>query len=137
VLVTGTDGVVGALSASGASGQVLTSNGTSAPTWQAPAAATSVANISGGSAGQLLYQSAPGVTSKVVAGSSIQTQFLRSQGAGSGGPTWQTVGSIVFKNSDEYVATDDSKSVLKIQRISQIEYDALSLKEATTLYIIV
>jgi hypothetical protein len=135
VLLTGTDGVVGALSSSGTAGQVLTSNGTNAPTWQSPAAATSVLNLSGGTAGQLPFQSAVGTTSFVTAGT--ENQFLRSRGPNAVGPAWATLGSIVYKNSNEYVGTDTARSVLKIEKISQLEYDALATKEATTLYIIV
>jgi hypothetical protein len=138
VLVTGTDGAVGALSSSGTSGQVLTSNGTNAPLWQTPPAVTTVANIAGGTAGQIPFQTAAGSTSFVSAGA--DNQFLRSRGAAATGPAWATLGSIVYKNSNEYVGTDTARSVLKIEKISQLEYDALASLhqvEATTLYIIV
>lgn len=117
-------------------GKVLTAGATAgSATWQTPAVPTSVANISGGTAGQLLFQSGVGTTSKIASGTT--GQFLRSGGATPAGPSWATLGAIAFKAADEYVAADTNKSVLKIQKMTPAEYQALGTKEATTLYIIV
>jgi hypothetical protein len=120
-------------------GKVLTAGATAgSATWQTPATApavTSVANISGGTAGQLLFQSGVGTTSKIVAGTT--GQVLRSGGATPAGPSWATLGTLAFKETNECVATDFERSVLKIQKMTPAEYQALTTKEAKTLYIIV
>lgn len=94
-----------ALSSAGTSGQVLTSGGSSAPTWVNAASitagtatnATFATNINGGSAGQLVIQQDTGLTTFISAGPN--GTFLRSAGAGSA-PTWATadvtVGSTVI-----------------------------------------
>ena len=91
-----------ALSAAGTSGQILVSGGTGSPVWVNASSvtagnattATSAANITGGSAGQLLIQSDVSTTSFITAGA-IGT-FLQSGGAGYA-PTWAagqvTIGS--------------------------------------------
>ena len=71
----------------GTSGQVLTSTGGSAPTFQTLSSVPSANNITGGSAGLVLYQSAPGVTSG--AGPGTAGQVLTSNGAAA--PTYQNV----------------------------------------------
>jgi hypothetical protein len=67
----------------GTAGQILQSNGTSAPTWinvpNAPA-------ISGGIASQVLYQSSPGVTSFVPNGTTGQSLLSNGVGAPAWGP---------------------------------------------------
>ena len=74
-----------AFSAAGTVGQVLVSDGTSAPTWATSPPAT---NISGGVAGAVPYQSAPSTTGFSAAGTS--GQVLTS--AGSSVPTWSSAG---------------------------------------------
>jgi hypothetical protein len=71
----------------GTSGQVLTSTGGTAPTFQTLSTVPSANNITGGSAGLVLYQSAPGVTSG--AGPGTSGQVLTSNGAAP--PTYQNV----------------------------------------------
>lgn len=71
----------------GTSGQVLTSTGGTAPTFQTLTTVPSANNITGGSAGLVLYQSAPGVTSG--AGPGTAGQVLTSNGAAA--PTYQNV----------------------------------------------
>jgi hypothetical protein len=76
-----------ALSAAGTSGQVLTSGGTSAPTWTAQSSltvgtattATTATNIAGGSAGNLVIQLDTNQTTFVAAGA--DGTFLKSTGA--------------------------------------------------------
>ena len=84
-----------ALSASGTSGQILTSGGLGAPTWVAASSisagtatvATTATNIAGGSAGQLIIQADTSLSTFITAGAS--GTFLRSAGAGYA-PTWAT-----------------------------------------------
>ena len=83
------------LSLGGTSGQVLTSGGTSAPTWVNASSlstgtattATTATNISGGSAGYLMYQSDTNTTGFIAPGAS--GTVLRSTGA-STAPSWVT-----------------------------------------------
>jgi hypothetical protein len=84
-VVTTTSGVLATIPA-GSAGQVLTSNGgSSAPSFQTLAAtSTNANNLTGGSAGTVPYQSAPGTTAMLAAGSS--GQVLRSNGAAA--PSW-------------------------------------------------
>jgi collagen type VII alpha len=70
----------------GTSGQVLTSGGVSGPTYTTITTVPSANNITGGSAGLVLYQSASGVTSG--AGPGTAGQVLTSNGATA--PTFQT-----------------------------------------------
>jgi hypothetical protein len=84
-----------ALSLAGTSGQVLTSGGTSGPTWVNASAlstgtattATTATNISGGSAGYLMYQTDTNTTGFIAPGAS--GTILRSTGA-STAPGWVT-----------------------------------------------
>ena len=84
-----------ALSASGTSGQILTSGGLGAPTWVAASSisagtatvATTATNIAGGSAGQLIIQADTGLSTFITAGAT--GTFLKSAGAGYA-PTWAT-----------------------------------------------
>lgn len=75
----------------GESGQVLTSSGGGAPYWSSSIAFAGLANnaynISGGTPGQLLYQSNVGETSKVATGTS--GQLLVSNGIAA--PSWNTI----------------------------------------------
>ena len=81
------------LTSAGTSGQVLSSAGSSAPVWLSQSAltvgnatqATYSTNLSGGSAGQLAYQTASNTTGFITAGAS--GTFLQSTGAGTA-PTW-------------------------------------------------
>ena len=83
------------LSLAGTSGQVLTSGGTSGPTWVNASAlstgtattATTATNIAGGSAGYLMYQQDTNTTGFIAPGTS--GYVLRSTGA-STAPTWVT-----------------------------------------------
>lgn len=91
-----------ALSDAGLSGQVLTSGGSSAPTWVSAASLTAgtantaitSTNLAGGNPGYLPYQAEPGVTNFIPPGAS--GTFLRSTGT-STPPNWAagqvTVGS--------------------------------------------
>ncbi|MFM6994229.1 MAG: hypothetical protein ACKOWO_03825 [Sediminibacterium sp.] len=79
---TGTTGFVNP----GTSGQVLLSNGASAPTWGSASAAT----LTGGTAGSIPYQSSVSTTSFSASGTT--GQLLTS--GGSGAPTWTTVLSV-------------------------------------------
>ena len=84
-----------AISAAGTSGQVLTSAGSSAPTWTAQSSlsvgtattATTASNINGGSAGYLVYQVDTNDTDFIAPGDA--GFILRSTGA-STAPTWVT-----------------------------------------------
>jgi hypothetical protein len=86
-----------ALSLAGTSGQVLTSGGTSGPTWVSASSlstgtattATTATNIAGGSAGYLVYQADTNDTDFITPGTS--GYVLRSTGA-STAPDWVTPG---------------------------------------------
>lgn len=83
------------LSLAGTSGQILTSGGTSGPTWVNASSlstgtattATTATNISGGSAGYLVYQQDTNTTAFIAPGTS--GYVLRSTGA-STAPSWVT-----------------------------------------------
>ena len=91
------------LSLPGTSGQILTSGGTSSPSWVSASTltvgtagtATTAQNILGGSAGQLMIQSDVNLTTFITAGA-IGT-FLQSAGAGYA-PTWAS-GQVTFGNT--------------------------------------
>jgi hypothetical protein len=95
--VTYGDGATYANTAAGTSGQVLLSNGASAPTWGTAGAATTATNLAGGSNGTIPYQSASGTTQMLAVGTS--GQVLKSNGAAA--PTWITPssGALVFISS--------------------------------------
>jgi len=79
-----------ASTAAGTSGQVLISNGTSAPSWSSNIGGTSTTatNLAGGSFGTIPYQSAAGTTAQLAVG--ISGYLLKSGGAAA--PSWlQTV----------------------------------------------
>ncbi len=90
------------LTDAGTSGQLLSSGGSSAPTWISASSltvgtaltATTATNIAGGSAGQIMIQQDTGLTTFISAGAS--GTFLQSAGAGYA-PTWAagqvTIGS--------------------------------------------
>jgi hypothetical protein len=88
------DGTEYASTSAGTSGQVLLSNGSSAPTWGTAGTSTTATNLAGGSAGTVPYQSASGTTAMLAAGTS--GQVLTSSGAGA--PSWTTpnAGALVF-----------------------------------------
>lgn len=71
----------------GAAGLVLTANGPGLPpSWQVSSSlATNADNITGGNAGEILYQSATGVTSKLTAGTN--DFVLKANGVGAA-PSW-------------------------------------------------
>lgn len=144
LLVTGTAGAVTALG-TGTANQILTLNSSGVPTWTTPSTTTvtSVANISGGNANEILYQSAANTTAKLAAAVTPASGFslLRNRGS-SLAPMWQDVGNIVTKSQDEYVATDKTSStpatVTKIQRVTAAQYSATNFtKDPTTLYIVI
>jgi hypothetical protein len=83
-----------AFTAAGTSGQVLTSNGTSPPTWQS--VSSSSANLTGGAASQIPYQSAPSTTTFIANGTS--GQVLTSNGAGV--PSWNTLPTTISTASN-------------------------------------
>lgn len=79
----------------GTSGQVLTSNGAAAPTYQNVSLATNASNLSSGTAGQIPYQTAPGLTA--FAGPGSTGQYLTSNGTGA--PTYTTLVTAPTANS--------------------------------------
>ena len=72
----------------GSTGQVLSSNGPSAPSWldQSSLIVNGSANIEGGAAGYVPYQTGAGATDFVSSG--VDGQLFQSAGAGT--PTWST-----------------------------------------------
>jgi len=85
--------------APGAADTVLTSNGTSL-SWQpspTSARANTATNIANGGPGQLLYQSAPGVTAFAATGTI--GQILLSNGTNAGGPVFTNTSSIKVNGS--------------------------------------
>jgi hypothetical protein len=93
------DGTEYASTSAGTSGQVLTSAGSSVPTWTSQSAlsvgsattassATTSTNLAGGSNGTIPYQSASGTTQMLAVGTA--GQVLQTNGAGA--PTWVTPG---------------------------------------------
>ena len=82
------DGTNVAFTGAGTAGQVLTSNGSSAPTWGSSVG--SATNLASGVAGAVPYQSASGTTGFTAAGTS--GQVLTS--AGTGTPTWTTLSTV-------------------------------------------
>ena len=74
----------------GTSGQILTSNGATAPTFETLTTVPSAQNVTGGTAGQLLYQQATGVTN--VTGPGTSGQFLQSNGTSA--PTYTTITTV-------------------------------------------
>jgi hypothetical protein len=84
---TGPDSTTFLASVAGDAGKVLTSNGTSAPSWTTVSGGGGTANaIVGGSAGQVLYQSGTNVTNFTATGSS--GQILISNGTSP--PSWSS-----------------------------------------------
>jgi len=105
-------------SAAGSSGQVLTSAGSSVPTWTsqsslAAGTATTATNLAGGAASQIPYQTGSGATSFIANGTS--GQVLTSNGASV--PTWSTpapsagtitaVASGSLANGDKVIVNSD------------------------------
>ena len=93
---------VTAFAGPGTAGQVLLSNGTSGPVYTNTASiyvnsSVYAEEIRGGTAGQLLYQSAANSTNYVGAGTS--GQLLVSQGASASGPVFTNTASIYVGNS--------------------------------------
>jgi len=89
-----------AFSGVGSASQVLLSGGSGAPTWENQSALSvgTATNISGGSQGQILYQSASGTTAKLAVPAS--NQFLRYN-TSTGLPNWNspfTGGVLVASN---------------------------------------
>jgi hypothetical protein len=110
--VTYGDGATYANTAAGTSGQVLLSNGASAPTWGTAGAATTATNLAGGVAGAVPYQSGAGATGFSAAGTS--GQVLKSNGASA--PSWITPssGALVFISS----ATASSSATIDFTGLS-------------------
>jgi hypothetical protein len=109
-----------AISAAGTSGQVLTSAGSSAPTWTAQSSlsvgtattATTASNIAGGSAGYLVYQVDTNDTDFIPPGSA--GTFLRSTGA-STAPDW-AAGQVTY-GSTTVAFGDTSTSIAGLTAI--------------------
>ncbi len=118
--------------AAGSAGQVLTSNGAStAPSWQTLAAtATNADNITGGNAGEVLYQSSAGVTEKVAAGTSGQA--LTSNG--SSAPSWLTLAASATTNTTN--ASNITSGTLNIARIANDAVTNAKLRNSAALSII-
>jgi hypothetical protein len=76
--------------APGTSGQILTLNSSQIPAWSTLSFPSSVANITGGAAGSLPYQSASSTTTFLAAGTSGQVLTLTSAQI----PAWTTPGSV-------------------------------------------
>jgi len=107
------------LSLAGSSGQVLTSGGTSGPTWVNASAlstgtattATTATNIAGGSAGYLMYQADANTTGFIAPGAT--GYVLRSTGA-STAPDWVnpgfTIGTTAMTLGSTYTAIDGMAS---------------------------
>jgi hypothetical protein len=76
--------------AAGTSGQILTLNSSQIPAWTNATAATSVANITGGAAGSVPYQTAASTTTFLAAGTSGQVLTLTSGQL----PAWQTPSAV-------------------------------------------
>jgi hypothetical protein len=110
-----------AISAAGTSGQVLTSAGSSAPTWTAQSSlsvgtattATTASNINGGSAGYLVYQVDTNDTDFIAPGDA--GFILRSTGA-STAPNW--VSSTVTLGTTATQVGDASTSIAGIRSIT-------------------
>lgn len=102
----------------GLPGQVLTSNGGGTPTFQSAPAAVNATNISGGTAGQLPYQSATSTTSFVATGPS--GHYLRSNGTAApsfaaitsvpqaGSITGGSAGQVVYQASTSVTGTTNT-----------------------------
>jgi len=120
----------------GDAGQVLVSNGSSAPSWSnyAPNAflSTSAFNLQGGFAGSLVYQSNTNLTSFISPGTS--GQYL--QASGSAAPTWVTLtpGSIGALPRDGSLSMTGSLS-LGGNRIVSIATPVYSDDAATKSYV--
>jgi hypothetical protein len=102
-----------AISAAGTSGQVLTSAGSSAPTWTSQSSlsvgtattATTASNINGGSAGYLVYQVDTNDTDFIPPGDA--GTFLRSTGA-STAPDWATASITIGSTETDLGATSNA-----------------------------
>ena len=78
----------------GSTGQVLTSGGSGSPTWTAISAITGITtatNLANGTNMSIVYQSSPGTTAFLAAGS--DGQILQTHGTGSV-PTWTSISAI-------------------------------------------
>ena len=90
----------GGVSNYGSSGQILQSNGNATPTWVslsgvASGSATTATNLASGTAGQVPYQTAPGLTSFIstaTTGNFLQANYV-------GAPTWTTTASMYVSNA--------------------------------------
>lgn len=91
----------------GTSGYVLTTQGPGLPpTWGVGVPSGSAANLSGGSAGAVVYQSAPGATAYVTVGTPNQVLTLN----GSSVPTWTTLDALPSQatHAGQYLTTNGS-----------------------------
>jgi hypothetical protein len=127
-IIFGTPGNTMAFTVAGTAGQILQSNGASSPQWVNTSSisigtATQAINLSGGVAGDLLFQSAPNTTSFISGGTS--GYVLTSTGA-STAPTWQASsgGSVVIDdvgatpNASYYLTFVDNTSTNPIAALS-------------------
>jgi hypothetical protein len=115
--VTYGDGATYANTAAGTSGQVLLSNGASAPTWGTAGTATTATtatNLAGGSNGTIPYQSAAGTTQMLAVGSS--GQLLQSNGASA--PSWVAAPSSAMTKISTTVISGNPSSVTVTSGIS-------------------
>jgi hypothetical protein len=107
------------LTAVGTSGQVLTSGGTSAPTWTAQSSltvgtattATTATNINGGSAGNLVYQIDTNQTGFIAPG---QTGFVLQSTGASTPPSWVTSDITIGSTSVTVGTTETSFAGLNV-----------------------
>jgi hypothetical protein len=91
-----------AYTAVGTTGQVLTSAGSGTPVWAAAPTPTSVANLSGGAAGKIPYQTGSSTTAFTAVGTT--GQVLTSNGTSA--PTWTSIGGSAWNK----IATIDASA---------------------------
>lgn len=119
------DGTEYASTSAGTSGQVLLSNGSSAPTWGTAGTSTTATNLAGGSAGTVPYQSASGTTQMLAAGTS--GQVLTSSGAGA--PSWTTPSA----GAMTLISTQTASNVASVSWTGLSGYSTYMLVVNTTL----
>jgi hypothetical protein len=99
-------------SADGAANTVITTNGSGTLSFQAVPNITSAANLTGGSAGTVPYQSASGTTAMLAAGTT--GQFLKSNGAAA--PSWDLPPTSIVRSTKtaNYTLTSSDKGNLVV-----------------------
>jgi len=95
VLYQSASGVT-AFTAVGTSGQILTSNGTSPPTWAAAGTVTTATNLANGAASQIPYQTGSGATAFIANGTAGQILFSNGTTAPSWGQEPSIVNALIF-----------------------------------------